>query len=332
MMVDLEDDDGLEPWKRYEKAKNEQWAEDVAAGQAQTPMSVHGERLLTFWQQLALGTFTGAAIGTTPVALARLLKILSDADLLLAKLCGGGAIRTGVWFDPQFAVERASEAEQAQGGSNPVIETLRQVGQAWIDEGIEVKTPMTPHLLFCAMLYWAQGNEFSWATYEAMMPRLFRVSPQELLQRLHMLSEPDQQARVQATIDRVAELPVKLAAPVFVRFENPVWGLKTQDFGPYVWIELIHDELKVAPSGRHLATLHRVGDSEYWIVSDPAIPQRQTFTTVVIGPAEVPDGWTQPDDAPQPEPNEPSGPAFPSSPESGPAGDSGGISVEGFDF
>jgi hypothetical protein len=294
------------PWEKYERLKKEQWADDVAEGQAATPMSVHGERALTFWHQLATGTFTGGAAGASLTTLARLFKVFSDADLLLVKLFGCGAVRTGVWFDPQFAVEQADEMEKQSGAAHPVTDVLRQIGQSWLDEGIDGKTPMGPHLLFTALLYWCQGNEFTWANYEAMLPRLFRVTTAELLGRLQLLGTPGRVAQVEETIDRVAELPVKVAAPVFVRFENPAWGLKTKDFGPYVWIEIVRDELKVAPTGRHLATLMRVHDQsvkdeggEYWVVADPSVSRRQTFTNVIIGPAEVPDGWTQPaDDSP----------------------------------
>jgi hypothetical protein len=284
--------DELYPWEQYERMKGQGEVTPESNAEA-------GERLLTFWHQLMMGTFTGHSFEASPTTVARVLKVLSDADLLLTRLLGCGAIRTGIWFDPKYALERADELEEGMGGSNTVIETLRQVAQAWLDTSeLRHVPPVTPHFIMAAMLYWAQGNEFSWPLYEKMMPRIFNVKFTELVQRLHLAGDPNRQAEVKATIDRVADLPVKIAAPVFVRFEHREWGFKTKDFGPYVWVEIIRDELKVAPTGRHLATLYRTEEGDAWVVADASVPARQAFTNIIIGPAEVPDGWVQPEDEP----------------------------------
>lgn len=292
----FDDEDELSPWEQFERAQRQQSPDSLPEA---------GERLLTFWKSLTMGTFTGHAFGASPTTVARLLKILSDADLLLPRLFGCGAVRTGLWFDPKFAVERAEELEREMGESSVPVETLRQVAEAWRDTPeLERVPPLTPHFLMAAMLYWSQGDEFSWSLYQKMLPRIANVQFGELLQRLHMIGSPERVQGVQRTIDAVAKLPVKVAAPVFVRFENREFGLVTKDFGPYVWVEIIRDELKVAPSGRHLATLYRTDQGDAWAVADPSVPERQAFTNIIIGPAEVPDGWVQPED----EPGEPAGP------------------------
>lgn len=291
----------LEPWEQWERIKKE------AEEQFPESLPESGERLLTFWKNLLMGTSTAAALGASPATIARTLKVLSDADLLLSRLVGFGAIRVGLWFDPKLALERADDLE-GKYPDGSALATLRSVAEAWQDDpGLEDVPPTTAHFLMAAMLYWAQGNEFAWPLYEKMMPRLFSVTFAELLQRLHMIPGPDsaRMASVNATIDALAAMPVKVAAPVFVRFENRGFGLKTKDFGPYAWVEIVHDELKVAPTGRHLATLVRVPDaeegapSEYWAVADPSVGPREAFTNVVIGPAEVPDGWVQPSEQPE---------------------------------
>jgi hypothetical protein len=287
------DFDEMEPWEQYE---------ELTRGEAKPEaMAESGERLLTFWKQLMMGTYTGDRYGASPATVARVLKVFSDADLLLTRLVGCGAIRTGIWFDPRFADSQADEIERAQG-SDPVVETLRQVARAWLDEpALAAVPPLTPHFLMAAMLYWSQGDEFAWSLYTKMMPRIFQVHFNELLVRLNLV-RPAQAQHAAGVIDAVEQLPVKISAPVFVRFTGGPARDITKDFGPYVWVEMVHNELKVAPTGRHLATLHFNGGTPCWEVADPSVPGGTFFTNMVSGPAEVPDGWVQPDDEPAGEP------------------------------
>jgi hypothetical protein len=301
--------DDLQPWEQYELLKMQmEDGEDLPDA---------GRHVLTFWKQILLGTFTGDRHGASPATLARLMKIFSDADLLLPRLAGMGAIRLGLWFDPKFAREQADEMER-RDGATPQTEMLRQLADA-VDEVVARVgpiPPLTPHLLFCAMLHWVQDREFSWAQYEEMMPLLFKVKFTDLIKRLHLGGDPARTEQAMAIAGATAQLPVRICAPVFVRFENRFEGTHSKDFGPYAWVEIVHNELKVAPAGRHLATMFTLAGKPdpVWLVADPSVPVHTYFTNVIIGPAEVPEGWTQPDD---PEPHDnvpPAGVALPPAP------------------
>jgi hypothetical protein len=266
------------PWDEAERRRGGPEPEQAAA-----------ERLLTFWHRLFSGAFHPGDSGATQVTVARLLKVISDADFMLARLVGHGSIQVGVRFDTRFAADRADELEARLGESSPSIDAIREIAAAWADDlDTAGMPPTTPHLLMAALWYWCQGQEITWAAYRNMLPRLASRSFAQLAVDLHLVDP----ALVAAAQARISELPVKVAAPVFVRFEDRDSDARTRDYGPYAWTQLVHDELKVAPSGAHIATLMPgAGDAPpRWIVFDPAVPDGSTFTDVVIGPAEVSDG------------------------------------------
>lgn len=282
-MAGNEEDDDLTPWERWERRH--------ACG----PIAEH---LLELWKRLLISGFTGGEYGASLITLARLFKVLSDADLLLSRLTGHGSVSVGIRFDPAFALSRVADLAGTPYESHVTIETVREVAMTWIAEGGENAQPLTAHFLLGALCNWAEGKSFTWDEYIArVLPALARSGTTDLFTRLHLV-DPARAKSVADTASRMAELPVRVVAPVFVRFEDRYDpARRTKDFGPYVWVQMIHDELKVAPSGRHLATLTRNGtEPPTWRVSDPSVPRSVRFSDIVIGPADVPEGWSQPDD------------------------------------
>jgi hypothetical protein len=279
------EEDDLTPWERWERER----------GPSCGNLAAH---LLELWQRLLTAGFTGGEYGASLVTLARLFKILSDADLLLARLAGHGSVSVGLRFDPAFALSRVNDLSGTPYESHVTTETVREVAMTWMAEGGENAPPLTAHFLLGALCNWVEGKPFTWDEYVSrVLPALAKSRTQDLFVRLHLV-DPARLQTVTNTISRIADLPVKVAAPVFVRFEDRYdTSRRTKDFGPYVWVQMIHDELKVAPSGRHLATLAQGGtEPPTWRVSDPSVRRNDRFSDIVIGPADVPAGWTQPDD------------------------------------
>jgi hypothetical protein len=268
MVHDEDDDDELLPWERYEKLVRERIGES-AAPQAGEPVdeATACERILTFWKYVLMGTFTGRPVGLDMAALAQLVRYLSAADVLLTQMVGCGAVTLLLTFHPKLAAMRADELE-AKGteGALRLAGTLRRAIDATADS--ERSIPMTSlHLMAAAMLYWAQDQEITWPAYCALLPRLISIPAPELVSRLGLTG------------------PCAPGSPPFVRFENRHTGQVSRDYGPYEWVEVAHDEIKVAPDGARLATAgYPTGDADVTLWTPVDHPSRH-YTNIVIGPA-----------------------------------------------
>ncbi|HXS23150.1 MAG TPA: hypothetical protein VN719_02890, partial [Gemmatimonadales bacterium] len=151
-----------------------------------------------WWRDLILGTATLDVghlrrIGATPLLLVRLMKLLSDADLLLTRTTGLGSLRVVLQFHPGDAQEIAEKSAASLPVGHPAAAALRQ-SLADAEEGMGLTT-ITPHYLLALLARHCDGEVFTPEEFGDMLRQLSTAPTDVLLYRLGFADEKPEALR-----------------------------------------------------------------------------------------------------------------------------------------